>query len=70
MLEGKARLLHEKRLRKKQCKTNSLTRPEEDILWKCDQLGDKTRKSTYSYSLVDAHSTFWVAGETTSLHES
>ena len=30
---------------KNQNKTNSLTRQEEDILWECGQLGDKTPKS-------------------------
>ena len=44
-LEGKARLLCEKGLGKKPNKTNSLTRQEEDILWECGQLGDKTPKS-------------------------
>ena len=48
MLEGKARLLREKGLGKKQKKTNSLTRQEEDILWECDQLDDKTLKSIIS----------------------
>ena len=45
VLEGKARLLREKGLSKKPNKTNSLTRQEEDILWECGQLGDKTHKS-------------------------
>ena len=45
VLEGKARLLREKGLGKKPNKTNSLTRQEEDILWECGQLGDKTPKS-------------------------
>ena len=45
VLEGKARLLREKGLSKKSNKTNSLKRQEEDILWKCDQLGEKTPKS-------------------------
>ena len=45
MLEGKARLLREKGLGKKPNKTNNLTRQEEDILWECGQLGDKTPKS-------------------------
>ena len=67
VLEGKARLLREKGLGRKPNKTNSLTRQEEDILWECGQLADKTP----SYSLVAAHSTFWVAGKTrTPLHES
>ena len=44
VLEGKARLLREKGLGKKPNKTNSLTRQEEDILWECGQLGDKTPK--------------------------
>ena len=48
MLEGKARLLREKGLGKKPKKTNSLTRQEEDILWECDQLDDKTLKSIIS----------------------
>ena len=59
VLEGKYRLLREKRLEKKPNKTNSLTRQEEGILWKCNQLGDKIPKS---YSFVAAHSTFWVTG--------
>ena len=45
VLEGKARLLREKGLGKKPNKTNSLTRQEEDILWECGQLGDKTPKN-------------------------
>ena len=45
VLEGKAHLLCEKGLGKKPNKTNSLTRQEEDILWECGQLGDKTPKS-------------------------
>ena len=45
MLEGKARLLCQKGLGKKPKKTNSLTRQEEDILWECGQLGDKTPKN-------------------------
>ena len=45
MLEGKARLLCQKGLGKKPKKTNSLTRQEEDILWECGQLGDKTLKN-------------------------
>ena len=45
VLEGKARLLREKGLGKKPNKTNNLTRQEEDILWECGQLGDKTPKS-------------------------
>ena len=45
VLEGKARLLREKGLGKKQNKTNSLTRQEKDILWECGQLGVKTPKS-------------------------
>ena len=45
VLESKDRLLREKGLGKKANKTNSLTRQEEDILWKCSQLSDKTPKS-------------------------
>ena len=45
MLEAKARLLSEKGLSKITNKTNSLARLEEDILWECGQLGDKTPKS-------------------------
>ena len=45
VLEGKVRLLREKGLGKKPNKTNSLIRQEEDILWECRQLGDKTPKS-------------------------
>ena len=45
VLEGKARLLHEKGLGKKPSKTNSLTRQEEDILLECSQLVGKTPKS-------------------------
>ena len=45
VLESKARLLREKGLGRKPNKTNSLTRQEEDILWECGQLGDKTPKS-------------------------
>ena len=67
VLEGKARLLREKGLGKKPNKTNSLTRQEEDILWECGQLGEKTPESIAGSS----HSKFWVAGETrTSLNES
>ena len=40
----KAPLLR-KGLGKKTNKTNSLTRQEEDILWECGQLGDKTPKN-------------------------
>ena len=69
MLEGKARLLREKALTKKQNKTNSLIRQEEGILWESGQLVKKNPKSIYS--LVTARSTFWVARETrTPLHES
>ena len=67
VLEGKTRLLREKRLGEKTNKTNSLTRQEEDILWECGQLGEKTPESIAGSS----HSKFWVAGETrTSLNES
>ena len=45
VLKDKAHLLREKGLGKKSNKTNSLTRQEEDILWKCSQLGNKTPKS-------------------------
>ena len=45
VLEVKAPLLHERGFGKKNKKTNSLTRQEEDILWECGQLGDKTPKS-------------------------
>ena len=41
ILYSKARILREKIPNK----TNSLTRQEEDILWECIQLGDKTPKS-------------------------
>ena len=62
----KAPLLR-KGLGKKTNKTNSLTRQEEDILWECGQLGEKTPESIAGSS----HSKFWVAGETrTSLNES
>ena len=45
VLEGKARLQREKGLGEKPNKTNSLTRQEENTLWECGQLGDKTSKS-------------------------
>ena len=45
MQKGKASFLREKRLAKK---TNSLPKQEEDILWKCGHLGDKTPKSAIS----------------------
>ena len=43
--KGKASFLREKGLSKKSNKTNSLTKQEEDILWECGQLGDKSPKS-------------------------
>ena len=45
VLQCKSSLLRQKGLGKKPNKTNSLTRQEEDILWECGQLGDKTPKS-------------------------
>ena len=50
MLKGKVHLLREKGLGKKPNKTNSLTRQEEDILWECGQLGDKTRLKAHEIS--------------------
>ena len=67
VLQCKSSLLRQKGLGKKPNKTNSLTRQEEDILWECGQLGEKTPESIAGSS----HSKFWVAGETrTSLNES
>ena len=37
-----------KKIRQKTNKINSLSRQEEDMLWECGQLGDKTPKSTIS----------------------
>ena len=48
MLDGKACSLREKELGKKPNKRNNLTRQEEDMLWECDQLGDKRPKSIIS----------------------
>ena len=51
----------------KKKKKKSLTKQEEDILWECGQLGEKTPESIAGCS----HSKFWFAGETrTSLNES
>ena len=70
-LQGKARLLHEKGLDKKPNKTSSLTRQEEDILWECGQLGDKTPKSIIATLWWQLTQYFGLRGETrTSLHES
>ena len=55
ILKGKACLLREKGLGKKPNKTNSLTRQEEDILWKYGKLGAKTPESiiaTLSWQLT------------------
>ena len=70
-LQGKACLLHEKGLDKKTNKTSSLTRQEEDILWECVQLGDKTPKSIIATLWWQLTQYFGLRGETrTSLHES
>ena len=71
VLQGKASLLHEKGLDKKPNKISSLTRQEEDILWECVQLGDKTPKSINATLWWQLTQYFGLRGETrTSLHES
>ena len=71
ILKGKACLLREKGFGKKPNKTNSLTRQEEDILWKYGKLGAKTPESiiaTLSWQLTQH---FGFAGQARSpLYES
>ena len=45
VLEGKARLLHESGMGKKPNKAESITKPEEEILWECGQLGIESPRS-------------------------